>query len=373
MKRQNEELFAVTAPGLEDLCARELEALGIASVKAVPGGVEFSGELRQIYAANLWSRTAGRVLVRFAEFRCRDFPALFNRVSRLPWGRFVRPGTTLSFRAASHRSRLMHTGRMVEVLQEAAAKALGENASADRSGSEQLVLVRFEDDLCRISIDSSGELLHRRGYREEAAHAPMRETLAAGTLLRLGWDGTTGLYDPLCGSGTFLIEAALIATHRPPGAGRPFAFMNWPGYRPGLWDALLMEASRQQKPLSVSIAGSDRDALAVSAARRNVSRAGFSEFIEVQPLDIRDLELPPGGGWVVTNPPYGERVGAGQDLRPLYARLGGICRAGWSCALVCPDSRQASVTGLSLSILSRFSNGGIEVYLHAMSENGEMS
>lgn len=364
MKRKEETLFAVVAPGLEHICARELQALGMEQICELPGGVEFRGELRQIYLANLWCRTASRILVRFAVFRCRDFPALFNRVAKLPWGRFIKPGAAPQFRVTCHRSRLGHTGRIAEVFQQGCAKALGE-AHEDAAGFEPLVNVRFEDDLCTVSVDSSGELLHRRGYREETAHAPLRETLAAGVLLSLGWDGSVPLYDPMCGSGTFLVEAALIAANRPPGQARSFAFMHWPGYRPGLWQALLTEAARAARPIGVDIRGSDRDASAVEAARRNILRSGFPENLCVQQVDLEELQLPLEPGWVVTNPPYGERVGAGEDLRPLYRRLGAICRDGWGCALVSPDPRLSKATGLELNTLVRLSNGGIEVLLQA--------
>ncbi len=201
MKSRKETIFAVVAPGLEAVCAGELAHLGIDG-RMVPGGVEFEGGLEALYRANLWLRTAGRLLVRLGSMKARDFPDLFNKAKRLPWGKFIRPGTPLEVRAASHRSRLMHSGRLAETIAAAAAQALGSGTAATE-GIAQRVLVRLEDDRCQISIDSSGERLHRRGYRQSVTRAPLRETLAAGVLLLLGWDGSVPLLDPMCGSGTF--------------------------------------------------------------------------------------------------------------------------------------------------------------------------
>ena len=242
MKKDCEQpLFAITAPGLEALCAGELTALGLAN-RPVPGGVEFHGGLREIYLANLWLRTATRVVVRLDSFRCRSFPDLFQRTRRLPWGQFLRTQTRVEVSASSRGSRLFHTDRIADTVRE----AIGHDSAVSLAPCTQRLLVRFEDDICQLSVDSSGELLHRRGYRQDAAPAPLRETLAAAMLLLAGWDGRERLLDPLCGSGTLPIEAALLAGRRPPGAQRTFAFMDWPGYRPGLWQALQVEAVRQQ-------------------------------------------------------------------------------------------------------------------------------
>ncbi|PLX82399.1 MAG: hypothetical protein C0617_14925 [Desulfuromonas sp.] len=365
MKRTTEELFAVTAPGLEEVCAGELSALGMEAVRAVPGGVEFSGGLREIYLANLWLRTASRVVVRLGQVKARDFPGLFQGGVRLPWGKFVRPGTRTRVRAASHASRLGHTGRIAATLADAADRALG-RPGPPGDGPEQLVLARFQDDLCTLSVDSSGELLPRRGYREEGASAPLRETLAAGILLQLGWDGTRPLVDPMCGSGTFLVEAALIAGNRAPGARRVFAFQGWPRYRPGLWEALSTEAARAERNVEVALRGSDSDPGAVAAASRNAARAGVAQELELAVADLSSLKPSPGPGLVLCNPPYGERLERDSDLRPLFRTLGQVYRqafGGWRGALLCPDRRLAEATGLTLAKRAALVNGGIRVAL----------
>ncbi len=363
MKKSVEECFAVTAPGLEEVCAKESALLGLEEVRIAPGGVAFRGDLRALYRANLWLRTAGRVVVRLGELGCRDFPDLHKKALRLPWGRFIRPGTALRVRAMSRRSRLVHTGRIEETVADAAARALGAQALQ----GEQLVLVRMEDDRCVISIDSSGELLHRRGYRLHGGAAPLRETLAAGLLGLLQWQGEAPLLDPMCGSGTIAVEGALLARRMAPGRHRSFAFMQWPGWRPGLWEALQAEADRAVRSAAQRIVASDGAPAVLHEARRNAERAGVGAQIDFHCRDLADVVPGGEGGLVLCNPPYGERLGAAQDLRPLFRTLGGLGRrfGGWQVAFLAPDEAPARATGLPVIPVARLSNGGIGVTLFA--------
>ncbi|BCA80569.1 class I SAM-dependent RNA methyltransferase [Desulfuromonas sp. AOP6] len=365
MKRLEGQLFAVTAPGLEVVCAAELQHLGMAGVAAVPGGVEFTGTLADIYRANLWLRTASRVVIRLGAFRSRDFPDLYKKALRLPWGRFIRAETSVRVKTASHRSRLVHGGRIAETVAAAIDRSLGRQLEAGQ-GEEQLVLVRFDDDHCQISMDTSGELLHRRGYREESAQAPLRETLAAGILALLGWDGGTPLVDPMCGSGTFVIEGALLAANLPPGGGRHFAFMNWPGFRPGLWEALKLEAARARREIEVSICGSDRNPVALAAARRNAERAGVADLVRLEVADLAESRASAVAGTILCNPPYGERLGKGENLAPLYRQLGHVYAqsfCGWRRAIFCPASPLVDAVGLPLKKIADLVNGGLSVGL----------
>jgi len=370
LQKIRETLFAITAPGLEQVCAAELALLRMAGIRVVKGGVEFEGDRRDLYRANLWLRTASRVLVRVGTVKSRDFPDLFRKSVRLPWGKYVRPDTRVVVCASSLASRLNHTGRIAATIGEAVDRALGRGGPPS-SGPEQLILARFEDDVCLLSVDSSGALLHRRGYREETARAPLRETLAAGILMLLGWNGTSALVDPMCGSGTFAIEGALIAGNQPPGMRRSFAFMDWPRYRPGLWEALLAEAGKGMRAVSVPIRGSDRDALAVAAARRNAERAGVLEDIDFQALELSLRSAPEGRGILLCNPPYGERLERDSDLRPLFRSLGAVYRerfGGWRMAILCPDEALAKATGLPLHKRAVLANGGIQVFLFSTSD-----
>lgn len=374
MKNQPHQQFAVVPPGLEALCARELAACGIAGPQAVHGGVEFVGGLRELYLANLWSRCASRILVRVGSCRSRDFPDLLHKTQRLPWGSFIRPGQRVQVRAGSRRSRLIHSDRVATTVGEAIRMALGQ-PDDDPALPAASVHAQLDNDECRFSIDSSGELLHRRGYRKQAVAAPLRENLAAGILLQLGWNGGTPLCDPCCGSGTFPVEAALLATNRPPGAGRSFAFEAWPGYRPGLWQALLHEAARAARPGTVRIYGSDLDSAALAAARANAEAAGVGELIHWQEADALTLPAPEAAGLLVTNPPYGERLGDKEGLGDWYRQLlTGLTErfGGWRLALLVPVGALAAgdLSGLSRQLLLR--NGGLPVELLANGRDLEL-
>src|SRR5438309_490269 len=255
------EIFAVCAPGLEPVLLSEVQALGL-SGRAVPGGVELSGAALDVMRLNLWLRTASRVLVRLGEIKATAFPELVRKASALPWEKYISGSAQL--RVTCRKSRLYHSGAVAERLHEAMESRVGgrvalEKPDEDRAGP-QLIVARFDRDVCTVSADSSGALLHMRGYRGPQAKAPLRETLAAALLLAAGWKGETPLCDPLCGSGTIAIEAALIAMRRAPGWKRDFAFQGWPGFDVRPFQDLLAQARAAERPLPVRIEASDQDA-----------------------------------------------------------------------------------------------------------------
>jgi putative N6-adenine-specific DNA methylase len=373
------DLFAVTAPGIEELAAAELAALGI---EAAPeqGGVAWRGSVADLHRANLHLRTASRVLVRVAAFRARTFFELERHAKRIEWGRFLEGGAPARLRVTSRKSALYHEGAIAERFAAAIEQATGGTATRGRGEEEgeeetdataQLFVIRFVRDRCLVSADSSGALLHRRGYRQAVARAPLRETLAAALLLSCDWRGSVPLLDPFCGSGTIAIEAALLARRVPPGlattdhAPRDFAFLHWPDFEEGVWRSVLAEATVEiRERAGVSIHGSDRDAGAIEAARTNAERAGVAGDItfETQPLSAG--EPPADAGWIVTNPPYGVRVGEQAPLRDLYATLGKWKRSrlpGWSLCMLSADPALERQTGLPLRVVLRTRNGGIEV------------
>ena len=227
----------------------------------------------------------------------------------------------------------------------------------------QLVVVRLVEDKCTVSIDSSGELLHKRGYRMAVAKAPLRETLGAALVMASGWDRSAPLLDPFCGSGTIPIEAAMLAAGIPPGSNRRFAFMNWPGFDPKGWEAILNAATK--KPASQPrLLASDRDAGAIKMARENAERAGVEQLIEFKCQAVSSITPPSGPGWVVTNPPYGMRISEGKDLRNLYAQFGNVLRrscGGWNVAMLCNDAILLGQMGMQLDTSLGFVNGGINV------------
>jgi putative N6-adenine-specific DNA methylase len=360
------ECFVVTHPGVERLTASELAGLGIVPGGLEPGGVAFTGSDDALYAANLHLRTGSRVLVRVGSFRARTFPELERHALRLPWRDFLPRRSAIRFSVTSRKSKLYHQGGIAERLARAADAAAGEvRSEADESA--QLFVVRALRDEFTISADSSGELLHRRGYRQDSAKAPLRETLAAAMLLAAGWDGGRPLLDPFTGSGTIPIEAALIARRIAPGLGRGFGFERWPGFDATAWSRVRERAADPAigRP-GVPIVGADRDEGAVAAAAANAERAGVAGDIEFRRAALSRAAAPGQGGLLITNPPYGVRVGERQRLRDLYAQLGNVARrafGGWDVAFLSAHPALEAATELPLEPLFATSNGGIPVRL----------
>ena len=239
-------------------------------------------------------------------------------------------------------------------------------ADDDKSviGHEQLFIVRLTHDNCVVSADSSGELLHRRGYRQATGKAPLRETLAAAMLIGSGWDGRAPIIDPLCGSGSITIESALMARRIPPGIHRAFAFQQWPSYDSVKWESLVTGAREQIQAAVGLIMGSDRDAGAVQSAQANAERAGVSESVSFEVRAIAAVDFPPSPGWIITNPPYGVRVGERRSLRNLYAQLGKTIRLraqGYTLGLLSADTMLESALEMPLTQVFRTRNGGIPV------------
>lgn len=362
--------LVVTHLGLEPVLVAELAGLGLRG-EPISGGVEFEASLLDVARANLMLRTAGRVLVRVDSFRARTFPELERHAAKLPWTRFLSPGAPVHFRVTAKKSRLSHeraiAERLVRALQAVAPKVriVAGRADADTDEDVQRFVVRFHRDVCTVSADSSGAPLHRRGYRLDTGKAPLRETLAAGLLLASGWDGTTPLVDPFCGSGVIPIEAATLARRIPPGRNRHFAIERWPGFDATAFQAVRAAADLASLPASpVPILGGDRDAGAVRSAAANAERAGVSADVrwQQQPLSATVLDGPPGA--IVTNPPYGARIGGRASLRDLYAQLGNVLRrqgAGWTVTIVSADRELDGQVGLPWTELIRTENGGLPV------------
>jgi putative N6-adenine-specific DNA methylase len=230
----------------------------------------------------------------------------------------------------------------------------------------QTIFVELQDDVCSISLDSSGALLHRRGYRLATAKAPLHETLACAMLMASGWDKSSPLLDPFCGAGTIPIEAALLARETPPGIARRFAFMDWPIFDARGWEELKAAAGQQAGGAAPRIIASDRDKGAIRAAQANAERAGVADRIEFSCRAVSAIEPPPGPGWVVSNPPYGIRLAQSGDLRNLYAQFGKVLRAkcpGWQACVLSTGHRLTSSTGLSFDEGISLMNGGLQVKL----------
>lgn len=327
--------------------------------------------------ANLWLRTASRVLVRFGTFHARALGELERRASLLPWDKYLTPDRPVHLRVTSRKSRLYHQGAIAERIGNGIREVTGtspESASGNEetSGDEQVVVVRVLRDECLVSLDSSGELLHRRGYRLASAKAPLRETLGAALLMASEWDGVHPLIDPFSGSGTIPIEAALLARKIPPGLNRQFGFQRWRGYQQAKWEVLVESARRAiLAEAPGGILGSDRDSGAVTAARSNAERAGVMRDLTLEKASVSTLKSTGPVGWMVTNPPYGTRVGERQRLRDLYASLGNVLRKnfpGWHLTMLVAAGGLERQTGIALRTVLETNNGGIGV--RALSARG---
>jgi len=387
--------YAVTAPGLEQLTAAELAAAGAVVGAIEPGGVSFDAAPGILYAANLRVRTASRIIVRVAQFHAAGFAELEKAARRVTWARWVQSDGAVHFRVTSQTSRLYHQDAVAERLERAVVAALPgvrpvrAPSDADTLDDDvsalpgvQRFLVRLVDDALTLSVDSSGGLLHRRGYRLASAKAPLRETLAAAMLHASEWNGSVPLVDPMCGAGTIPIEAAMLARRIPPGWRRRFAFETWPEFKPSVWGYVRGEAEKDiLERAAVPIVAADRDAGAVEACAANAERAGVLGDLSIlraaltntlSDADVTDL----AAGLVLTNPPYGVRVGESGRLRDLYASLGNAMRgplARWSLGFVTSDPALAAATGLLLHPTLATVTGGLRIQFYRSHTAGSTS
>ena len=361
---QDFEIFLATAPGLEALLAEEVRGKGFRQPKAVPGGVVLKGGWPEVWRANLWLRGAGRVLARLDAFHVTHLAQLDGRARRVPWASVLRPDVPFRVEVACHKSRIYHSDAAAQRIETAIRETLGAPQSET---ADVLVRARIDHDLCTISIDTSGEALHRRGYKQAVNAAPLRETMASLFLQACGYTGQEPLLDPMCGSGTFVIEAAEIAARLNPGRNRPFAFEHLASFDAEAWQR--MRAVQSSRPPAARCHGYDRDAGAVEMSRANAARAGVSDSTEFYQAPISALTPPAGPpGLVIVNPPYGTRLGERDKLVPLYQALGQVLAsrfAGWRVGLVAAEPALARATRLPfLPPGAPVPHGGLRVTLY---------
>ena len=347
------EAFVVAAPGLEPMVQAELVKLGVRPANVTHGGVNCSLTWPQLWAVHLKSRMATRVLVRVARFKADGFDTLTAGLARIDWSAWLPAGGVDVAASTDGKSKLFHTGAIAERVV----------AQIGRGEGTQQVLVRVQRDVVTVSIDATGPALHKRGYRGPAGKAPMRETLAAALLVASEWDVKKPLVDPFCGSGTIVIEAAMRARRIAPGRHRTFQFMQWPSFDAVAWERLVKGADSDVIERCPPLLAFDRDDGAVAATLANATTAGVAGQINAERRAASDLVLPSTAGWIVSNPPYGARVG-GPDVRDLYDRFGDVLReraCGWHVALLA--SRDTPVTRLKLPLVPMLetTNGGIPV------------
>lgn len=371
--------FATCPKGIEPLLAEELRALGAADVRETRAGVAFAGDLTHAYRVCLWSRLASRVLMPLAQFKAPSADALYQGVRTIQWSEHIGPEGTLAVDCTAVQSPITHSHYAALKVKDAIVDQLrdefGARPSVDTERPDLRVNVYLNHLDAVVGIDLSGDALHRRGYRADAMAAPMKENLAAAILLRAGWPAIarTGgaLTDPMCGSGTLLIEGAFIAADIAPGLMREhFGFLKLRGHDRAAWTALVDEAhTRRAEGLKhlPPIQGYDSDARAVRAARDNLGRAGLGERIKIERRELSACEpasLP--AGLVVANPPYGERMGQAHELPALYAALGDAlkrCYPGWRAAVLTGDPELGKNMGMRANRLHTLYNGALECRL----------
>lgn len=335
--------FLVATPGLEAPLCAEAQAAGFVA-EAVPGGVTVQGGWPEIWRANLELRGAVRVLARIASFRAMHLAQLDKRCRKIDWARILPMGATVKVEASCRKSRIYHDRAAAQRLARAVQDALGPPGDGPPFG----LRLRIEDDLAVISLDTSGAPLHRRGHKEWVGKAPMRESMAAMFLAECGYAGEETVIDPMCGSGTFVLEAAEIALGLQPGRARSFAFQALPSFDAAAYADLT-------KPVGASdlkFYGFDRDQGAVQGAQANATRAGVSGSTLFARQSVGDLQRPEGPpGLIITNPPYGARIGNRKLLFGLYGALGTVLSerfGGWRLGLITSDGGLAKATGLDL-------------------------
>ncbi|MBU6470076.1 MAG: hypothetical protein KGQ68_05245 [Gammaproteobacteria bacterium] len=393
--RTERRFFATAARGLEPLVADELRALGAKDAKEERGGASFGGPLAQAYRACLWLRTANRVLMPLARFPAPDADRLYTAINRMPWENDLSPDGTLAVDFTGSNEKIIHTGfgaqRVKDAIVDRFREKSGRRPSVNLEQPDLRINVHLHRDIATVSIDLSGDSLHQRGYRARGVAAPLKENLAAALLLKCSWPESVkqggAFVDPMCGSGTLAIEAALIAGDVAPGLWRTrWGFSGWRKHDPQLWDHLLQEARRRRdagRDKIPVILGFDWDSTAIDAAQTNAERAGLitskdappegewqkqQGLIQFECCALADNVLPAGltPGLVVTNPPYGERLGAAGQLGPLYTELGRWLRSqcpGWRAGVITGNPDLAKLVGVRARKINTFYNGALECKL----------
>lgn len=362
------DIYLVAAPGLEQTLAAEARDRGFTAPKVKPGGVTIQGDWPEVWRANIVLRGASRVLVRLWEFRAFHLAQLDKRASKLPWANVLRPDVPVRVEVATDkRSKIYHGRAAQQRIEGAIAATVGAPIVAEAAQAQVTIKVRIDDNLVTVSVDTSGESLHKRGHKQAMGKAPMRETLAALFLREMGFDGSQWLVDPMCGSGTFPIEAAEWAAGLAPGRARGFAFEHLAGIDPAIVTALRAPTARPAA--QARFIGYDRDQGAIKMATENAARADVSEWTHFACQPVSALTPPHGAspGIVIVNPPYGDRIGNRKLLFAVYGALGAALKdrfAGWRAGIITTDGGLVQATGLNVTPGPVVPHGGLKVRLY---------
>lgn len=367
-----ERFFAPCPRGLEGLLAEELKSFGARQPEPVAGGVAFAGSLETCYRANLWTRLASRILWRVAEFSYRNEDDVYAAARAVNWFDLFDVNRTLRVYVTAHKSPLKSlefaTLRVKDAICDRFRDDVGRRPSVERAAPDVRVHAFLEPSRGALYLDTSGEPLFKRGWRAEVVEAPLRENLAAGIVMLTGWSFDEPLLDPMCGGATLLVEAAAMARGRAPGLKRDFGFQKLDTFNAALWKALREEAAQPAvKAPRLRLFGSDADARALEAARRNLAAAGVERWVTLEAVDVLGRKAPADSGVMVANPPYGERIGEADELARFYPKLGDALKknfAGWNCFFFTADRRMEKLIRLSPARRTVLYNGALECRLY---------
>lgn len=318
-------LIATCAFGIEKLLSNELKALGYDDLFVENGKVEFTGDEMDIAICNIHLRTAERVLIKLAEFKAESFEELFQGTKAVDFGALIPISGKMHVTGKSVKSKLFSVPDCQSIVKKAVIESMKKTYDREQfaeTGAVYKIEIGLLKDLATLTLDTSGEGLHRRGYREHSGKAPLKETLAAALVILSGYDGTRPLVDPFCGSGTILIEAAMIAKNQAPNIERKFVCETWPGFPKDVFEQVREGARSQIKDLKQSITGYDLDTYVLSTAKMNAKKAGVFKHIYFLPSDYHKLRFTEKNLTIITNPPYGERLGEVETVRGLMEKMG---------------------------------------------------
>lgn len=365
-------MLAKTFKGLEEVLAGELTELGANNIQIERRAVSFTGDKTILYRANLCLRTASRVLVPIVSFTARDADEVYAHAKEVDWAEYMSVNTGFSIDSTVYSEEFRHskyvTYRVKDAIADWWVAKEGKRPNVQLTHPDLYLNVHIAGTRVTLSLDSSGESLHKRGYKVATTEAPISEALAAGMLLMAGWKGQSDFYDPMCGSGTFLIEASLIAQNIAPGLFRQdYAFMHWPDFNADLWEEIYNDDSRE-RAFTHHIYGSDASYYAVQAALKNIKSAGQTRFIDVHQIRIQELkDIHAQGALVMINPPYGERLAQDKDVLRLYQDMGSALKhqfTGATAWVISSNEEALKCIGLKPNKKVHLLNGELDCLFH---------
>ncbi len=360
--------FATVARGLEEIAAKELKNLGATNVTHSFTGVSFEGDQALLYRVNLWARTIFRVLMPIREIKCYNQQQLYKNVTKIDWQEYFTPEQTIAVKCTGGNENLNHThftalGIKNAIVDQQRQKT-GKRSNIDTQNPDLLINAHINGNNCILSLDSTGESLHRRGYHQAMGLAPLKESLAAALLEMTDYNGDIAFLDPMCGSGTLPIEATLKALNIAPGLLRKeFAFQRWQNFNPSVWDQLVNSAKNQQlSQLKAPIMGSDHSMEMIKQAKSNAKSCQLEHHLHLTQKDLSEIEPPTEKGIIICNPPYGYRLSETEELYPLYKQLGDIFKQrfkGWTAYILTGNKELAKRVGLRTSQRIPLYNGSL--------------